>query len=102
MEGTTLVPAFQGQALGREGAIYWEHEGNRAVRLGKWKLVAKGRNGPWELYDMDADRSEMHDLAAEQPERVADMSALWQAWAERANVLPWPGSKRAQKKPAAK
>ncbi|MCL5269681.1 MAG: sulfatase-like hydrolase/transferase, partial [bacterium] len=76
LEGCSLTPAFAGRPLGRKGGIFWEHEGNRAVRDGRWKLVAKGArdNGgvfaPWELYDMKADRTEMHDLAAEQPERV--------------------------------
>ncbi len=102
MEGTSLAAAFAGRDLDREGAIYWEHEGNRAVRLGKWKLVAKGRSGPWELYDVQADRSEMNDLADKQPPRVEQMTALWQAWAERANVLPWPGSKKPPKKAPAK
>ena len=69
MEGRSLVPAFRGQAICRD-AIFWEHEGNRAIRIGKWKLVAKGPRGPWELYDMEKDRTEMHDLAAAQPERT--------------------------------
>jgi arylsulfatase len=87
MEGRSLVPAFEGRTIQRE-ALYWEHEGNRAVRVGKWKLAAKGENGPWELYDMEADRTEMHDLAAAEPDRVAELAAVWQAYAERANVLP--------------
>jgi arylsulfatase len=89
MEGKSLVPAFDGKVIERE-AIYWEHEGNRAVRRGRWKLVAKGRKGAWELYDMVVDRTETNDLSGEFPERVKEMSALWQAWAERAHVLPWP------------
>jgi arylsulfatase len=89
LEGVSLVPAFLGQSLARAQPIFFEHEGNRAVRDGQWKLVAKGPAGPWELYDMVADRTETHDLAAQQPERVARMVAQWQAWADRAGVLPW-------------
>jgi arylsulfatase A-like enzyme len=89
LEGVSLVPAFEGQPLTRE-ALYWEHEGNRAIRAGKWKLVAKGRGGSWELYDMEADRTELNDLAAAEPERVNRLAALWETWARRAEVLPWP------------
>ncbi|MEZ6040617.1 MAG: arylsulfatase [Planctomycetaceae bacterium] len=87
LEGKSLVPAFNGKQIERE-AIFWEHEGNRAVRQGNWKLVAKNADGPWELYDISSDRAELHDLAAMQPDRVASLARLWQAWAERANVLP--------------
>lgn len=88
-EGRSLVPAFRGETIPRDG-LFWEHEGNRAVRVGDWKLVAKGARGAWELYDMTTDRTEMHDLAAQQPERVRELSARWDAWAGRARVLPWP------------
>lgn len=87
MEGVSLVPLLRGEKLDRKSPIFWEHEGNRAVRDGKWKLVAK-ENRPWELYDMEADRTEMHDLAGEHPEIVNQLSAAWDAWAERADVLP--------------
>ena len=69
--------------------LAWEHEGNRAIREGKWKLVSVG-DAAWELYDMDADRVEMNNLAAAQPERVKTMSAKWEAWAKRTNVVPKP------------
>jgi arylsulfatase len=88
-EGKSLVPAFDGKPIERD-ALYWEHEGNRALRAGKWKLVAKGPGAPWELYDMEADRSELHDLAARHPERVKELVARWEAWAKRAQVVPWP------------
>jgi arylsulfatase len=89
LEGVSLRPAFAGERLKRKAPIFFEHEGNRAVRDGRWKLVAKGPAGAWELYDMAADRTELNDLAAEQPARVATMTAQWEAWAERTGVLPW-------------
>jgi len=98
MEGVSLLPAFDDKPLGRENPIFWEHEGNRAVRDGKWKLVAK-ENQPWELYDMDADRTELDDLAAEKPELVEKLAAAWNAYAERAMVLPlgaWRGPRKAE------
>lgn len=87
LEGLSLLPAFAGQSLDRD-AIYWEHEGNRAVRQGKWKLVAKGEEGPWELYDIEADRSELHDLAEEFPDRTQALAEKWEAYAQRAFVYP--------------
>ena len=94
--GRSLVPAFQGKELPAR-ALGWEHEGNRGLRAGRWKLVAPFK-GPWELYDLAADRSETRNLAAAQPERVKALAAEWQAWAGRVGVVPWeelPGSKYA-------
>jgi arylsulfatase A-like enzyme len=98
MEGRSLRPPFEDKPIDRE-AIYWEHEGNAAVRMGDRKLVRKGRVGAWELYDMNADRTEMHDLAAKQPERTQQLTALWTAWAKRAQVLPAPGTGKKDPKP---
>ena len=93
LEGTSLAPLFTGEeAEGHPEGLFWEHEGNRAVRLGKWKLVSKWskpEDGRWELYDMEADRSELNDLAAEMPERVAELSAMWEAWADKVGVIEW-------------
>lgn len=89
-EGASLRPAFAGGALARSGPLVWEHEGNRAIRDGKWKLVAK-ENKPWELYDLEVDRIESRDLSAENAGRVKTMAAAWDAWAARANVLPLGG-----------
>ena len=87
MEGVSLAPLFSGGAIKRE-AIYWEHEGNRAIRKGDWKLVAKGANGPWELYNLQDDRTELTDRSESAPELAKMLSEMWQAYAERANVLP--------------
>jgi hypothetical protein len=87
LEGKSLVPAFADRPLDRD--IYWEHEGNRAVRSGDWKLVAKGPDGKWELYNIADDRVEANDLADRHPDRVKEMTAKWEAWATRAKVIPW-------------
>jgi len=90
MEGRNLVRLFWGGKLERD-ALFWEHEGNAAVRVGDSKLVRFGRNGAWELYDMKKDRTELHDLAATQPEKVKELAAKWETWAGRAHVTPYPG-----------
>ena len=104
MEGISLLPALTADAqLSRTQPLFWEHESNRAVRDGQWKLVATGDTGPWELYDMNVDRGEMHDLAAQHPDRVKQMAAQWDAWAARSRVLPLGGwrDKRGAAKSAA-
>ncbi len=90
VEGASLVPASKVKRIGRKEPIYWEHEGNRAVRDGKWKLVAKGADGPWELYDLEADRTETRDLSRDHPDLHAKMIGMYDAWAQRCGVLPWP------------
>ena len=82
LEGKSLLPIFEGRQRKGHDAIYWEHEGNRAVREGKWKLVSRFPN-QWELYDLEADRTELHDLAAAEPVRIKRMSAMYEAWAAR-------------------
>ncbi len=96
MEGISLRPAFEGTALKRGKPIYFEHEGNRAVRDGKWKLVAKGVRGAWELYDMEKDRTEMHNLATKQPGITARMAAQYKQWAEERGVVPFGSWRKAR------
>jgi arylsulfatase A-like enzyme len=95
MEGVSLAPAFGGKSLGRSNPIFWEHEGNRAIRDGDWKLVAKF-NRPWELYNLKNDRTEMHDLSVKMPEVAKKLEAKWDEYAARANVLPLGGFKGKQ------
>jgi len=90
LEGASLRPAFEGKEIARLRPLFWEHEGNRAVRDGQWKLVAlEGK--PWRLFDLAADRTELHDLAEAQPDRVKALSGKWEEYAARANVLPLGG-----------
>jgi arylsulfatase A-like enzyme len=86
LEGSSLAGAFTAD-IGERAPMFWEHEGNAAVRIGDWKLVRR-HPGAWELYDLQADRTELNDLAAAHPERVRDMAAQYEAWAERCGVKP--------------
>jgi arylsulfatase len=99
LEGRSIMPALKGEAIERD-ALYWEHEGNAAIRVGDWKLVRFGRKGAWELYDLKSDRTESRDLAGANPDEVKQLAANWDAWAERAQVKPWPnGGKDRKAKP---
>ena len=76
--GRSLVPAFAKDGTVTHDYLWWSHIGNRALRAGDWKLVAKGAEGPWELYDLRTDRSESSDLAAKHPEKVQELAKLWE------------------------
>ncbi len=93
-EGISLRPALEGKPLERIQPICFEHEGNRAVREGNWKLVAKGLEGAWELYDMSKDRAEMRDLSESNPEKVSELSAAYESWAARCQVVPYGSWKK--------
>jgi arylsulfatase len=88
LEGRSLRPVLEGRARDGHEALFWEHEGNRAVRKGTWKLVSRYPDG-WELYDMGADRTELRDLAGTHPQVVADLSSAYDRWAQRCGVRPW-------------
>ena len=85
LEGISLLPAFLGKKSNQHDALYWEHLGNKAVREGKWKLVSVDK-GEWELYDMEADRTEMNNLVKTFPETAKRLEGMWENWAVRANV----------------
>jgi arylsulfatase len=87
LEGQSLTTGFDGGTYDR-GAIFWEHEGNRAIRVADWKLVAKGAKGRWELYNIANDREETNDLIAKYPDIAKDLQQQWIAYATRANVFP--------------
>ncbi len=91
LEGKSLLPALRDPKHTTARTIFWEHEGNRAVIEGDWKLVSKysKAGSVWELYDLSTDRIETKDLAASDPARVKKMAAQYDAWAARAQVVEW-------------
>lgn len=86
LEGTSLLPVLNGKKHKKERELGWFLYGSRAYRIGKWKLVWGVTARKWELYDMEADRTETTDLAAKHPEMVKKLSSAWQKWAERSEV----------------
>jgi len=107
LQGKSLVPIFNDQPFERE-ALYWEHEGNRAVRVGDWKLVAKGQKADrykpakWELYNIASDRNENNNLIDSQSDRASKLKKMWQDYAESADVFPAPVKKKPQRKKPSK
>ncbi|WP_018968779.1 arylsulfatase [Rubritalea marina] len=107
LEGVSLRPAFQGEALQRQQPIFIEHENNASAREGDWKIVGKSVSPPsgvqyqrWELYNIAQDRTETNNLATKYPEKLKTLSAKWDSWAKRAMVYPktHPSKGKAPKK----
>ena len=92
MEGKSLMSAFVDKPLERE-YLAWEHERNRAIRVGDWKLVSHGQR-KWELFDMKSDPVELDDLSTANPAKVNELIAKWDEWAKRCKVLPYPEAKK--------
>jgi arylsulfatase len=90
MTGISLRPVFEGKTINRESPLYWEHVGNRGVRIGDWKLVASKPELEWELYNMVNDRSELNDLSTRMPDKKEELISIYKQWAEKNGILPWP------------
>jgi len=91
LSGTSLLPACRGESL-PERALAFEHQKARGLRKGDWKLVwGKRQPDPvrWELYNLKRDRSEQHDLAAEEPEKLQELILEWTMWARRVGAEPF-------------
>ncbi len=78
--GLSFEPLFRTNALPSNRPLFWEHMGNAAMRSGPWKLV-RSKGKPWELYNLEQDRSELHNIAATNEETVDQMKATWEQWA---------------------
>jgi arylsulfatase len=80
LPGKSLVPVFARDNSVKRDYLFFNHEGNRSLRMGDWKLVSAREDGnAWELFDLSRDRGERVNLASQQPERVRQMAAQWQA-----------------------
>ena len=86
VEGKSLLPVLEDKTKEVHDVIYWEHEGNRAVRQGNWKLVAENE-AEWELYELKNDRSELNNLATKHPDKVKELSELYEKWEQRCGVV---------------
>jgi arylsulfatase A-like enzyme len=88
LDGESLMPAIAGRDWLREKPLFWEHEGNAAVRVGDFKLVRKF-NQPWELYDMEADRTELNNLMGKNNPLTDKLTHAYQAWEKEVGVMDW-------------
>jgi arylsulfatase len=79
LAGVSWAPAFARNGSMRREHLYFHHNNNRALRVGDWKLIATGQQGPWELYNIARDRCELRNEAARRPETVSKMAAQWQS-----------------------
>jgi len=98
MAGQSLKPLLTGKGQFSDRPLFWEHEGNAAIRVGNRKLVRQGLRGPWELFDLTADRTEQNNLAQDHGDEVKKLATQWQGWALKSNVLPKPKPKAKKNK----
>jgi arylsulfatase len=104
LAGKSLVPVFKKDGAMKHEYLWWNHDGNRAIRVGDWKLVAD-HTKPWELFNLKKDRSETKNLASEYPEKVKELEEIWNSHAQEFNTLsqqdpPSPAMNK-QKRPVA-
>lgn len=88
LQGESFLDQLMGKEWQREAPIYFEHEGNCAIREGQFKLVRR-HGHPWELYDMDADRTELNDLTGKGGVSETELQKSYESWATKTGVLPW-------------
>ncbi|MFA8017222.1 arylsulfatase [Bremerella cremea] len=95
--GQSFAAQFQGPQDVAARDLFWEHEGNKAIRRGDWKAV-RIKSGAWQLYDLKQDRTETNNLAKEQPEKTKELAQAWKQWADNAGVVEWSQLQKRRKK----
>lgn len=88
LQGVSFLDQLKGKDWQRGQPIFFEHEGNSAIRLGQFKLVRQ-HGLDWELYDMEVDRTELKNLRGKQGPLEAELSAHYQDWANKQGVEDW-------------
>lgn len=107
-EGKSVLPLLSGESETIHEWLFWEHEGNRAVRYENWKLLSRfkhdttyfkrwhfpkdPRDQEWELYNIENDRTEQIELSGQYPGLVEKMESRWQEWANQVGVIQGLGS----------
>ncbi len=86
--GVSLLPALKAKEIKRKNPIFWEHEGNKAILQGKWKLVAEYTDD-WQLYNLENDRTELHNLILDNPKKAAELKSLYESWFTKIKAEPW-------------
>ncbi len=79
LAGRSIAPAFARDGAVKRDFLYFNHNHNRAIRTGDWKLIATGDEGPWELYNMGTDRAEQKNLSPSHLDLSRQLAAKWKA-----------------------
>lgn len=87
-EGKSMINIFKG-ATSENDTLYWEHEGNKAIRVADWKLVYELEQNEWELYDLNSDRSEINNISYKYPDKVKQLKAAHDKWCTKVGVIDW-------------
>lgn len=88
VEGIDLLPVLTGRKQAVERPLFWEYNGNRAMRRGDWKIVWDKLLRSWELYYLRTDQTETKNLATQYPEKTLEMVQEWEQWATRTGLTP--------------
>lgn len=99
VSGRSLAPILRGEQRDPHEFLFWEHTGNKAIRQGDWKLVAE-HQGPWQLFNLATDRSELNDLAGQRRDLVQSLRRQWQTFAKQTGVVDWSSLPQSRRQPS--